>query len=116
MPNRVTSLDDYQSAAGETAIYPFRNTASTGALAYLGLKISGEAGEVADNIGKSIRDNWDFADLTDNLIYELGDVLWYVSQIAHELGLPLSHIANLNLDKLADRAERGVISGSGDNR
>jgi len=47
---------------------------------------------------------------------ELGDVLWYVSQLASELGLELDEIASANLDKLLSRQRRGVLSGSGDDR
>ncbi|MBU4141821.1 hypothetical protein KKE99_03030, partial [Patescibacteria group bacterium] len=47
---------------------------------------------------------------------ELGDVLWYVSQIASELGLSLEEAASENLKKLFSRKDRGVIKGSGDNR
>jgi NTP pyrophosphatase (non-canonical NTP hydrolase) len=47
---------------------------------------------------------------------ELGDVLWYVSQIASELGLELEEIAQANLEKLLSRQRRGVLSGSGDER
>jgi NTP pyrophosphatase (non-canonical NTP hydrolase) len=47
---------------------------------------------------------------------ELGDVLWYLSQIATELGLSLSDVAKLNIEKLQSRLERNKISGSGDNR
>jgi NTP pyrophosphatase (non-canonical NTP hydrolase) len=47
---------------------------------------------------------------------ELGDVLWYVSQVASELGLELEEIAQQNLDKLLSRQRRGVLSGSGDER
>ena len=47
---------------------------------------------------------------------ELGDILWYLTQIATGFGLSLEEIMLANLGKLADRAKRGVIGGSGDNR
>jgi NTP pyrophosphatase (non-canonical NTP hydrolase) len=47
---------------------------------------------------------------------ELGDVLWYVSQLASELGLELEDIAQANLEKLLSRQQRGVLSGNGDER
>jgi len=47
---------------------------------------------------------------------ELGDVLWYLAQLATELGLDLDNIAQNNLDKLLSRQERGQLHGSGDNR
>jgi NTP pyrophosphatase (non-canonical NTP hydrolase) len=47
---------------------------------------------------------------------ELGDVLWYVAQLASELGYDLDEVASANLDKLASRAARGRITGSGDHR
>ena len=47
---------------------------------------------------------------------ELGDVLWYVAQLATELELDLDEIAEANLEKLLSRQRRGVLSGSGDDR
>lgn len=103
------TLDKYQQEALVTAIYPQNR-----ALEYLALKLCGESGEVAEKIGKSIRDNKPLDDI--DMAKELGDVLWYVANLAQFLGYDLSEIAQMNLDKLKDRQTRGVLGGSGDNR
>lgn len=115
-------LNDYQEMARSTAIYPANGTGRPFALAYVGLKLSGEAGEVSDKIGKALRDD-DFGprgQLTpkrrDELRKELGDVLWYVANAAVELGCTLEEVAQINLDKLAGRKARGTLQGSGDDR
>lgn len=105
----MSDFDAYQLKAKETAIYP-----QDRGLEYLALKLCGESGEVAEKIGKSIRDNTRLDDA--DLAKELGDVLWYVANLADYLGYDLSEIAERNLKKLADRKDRGVIGGSGDNR
>jgi NTP pyrophosphatase (non-canonical NTP hydrolase) len=87
-------------------------------LAYPALGLAGEAGEVAEHAKKAIRD--DAGVVTEErrqaMAKELGDVLWYVSQLASELGLELDEIARANLEKLLSRQRRGVLSGSGDER
>jgi NTP pyrophosphatase (non-canonical NTP hydrolase) len=87
-------------------------------LAYPALGLAGEAGEVAEQIKKSIRD--DGGEVTEErlaaIAKELGDVMWYVAQLATELGLELDEIAGLNLEKLRSRQLRGVLAGSGDDR
>lgn len=107
-------LQDYQEAALQTAVYPNRGAN----FAYPALGLSGEAGEVADKLKKVIRDNDGVLTdpVKDAVAKELGDVLWYVSVLAHELDYDLNTIAQINLDKLASRQQRGVIKGSGDNR
>lgn len=47
---------------------------------------------------------------------ELGDVLWYVSLLAAELGISLEEVGERNLEKLAQRQHSGTLNGSGDNR
>jgi NTP pyrophosphatase (non-canonical NTP hydrolase) len=47
---------------------------------------------------------------------EIGDVMWYMSQLCTKLGLSYEEVAQMNLDKLMSRLERGRITGSGDNR
>lgn len=82
------------------------------------LGLADESGEVQAIFKKWIRDqDADFEQLDrDNVKKELGDVLWYVAGLAHDLGISFEDLASSNLAKLASRAERGVIGGSGDNR
>ena len=107
-------LRTYQSRARETARYPDAGSNPI----YPTLGLCGEAGEVADKVKKVIRDGQgQFSPaVIDALQLELGDVLWYVAQLASELGLDLEAVAQANLDKLASRAARNVIGGSGDHR
>ena len=107
-------LNAYQHGARQTARYP-----DVGANPiYPTLGLCGEAGEVADKVKKVLRDqNGCFSDaVKQSLLLELGDVLWYVAQWASELGFELDQVAEANLEKLASRAARNVISGSGDHR
>lgn len=77
----------------------------------------GEAGEVAGAWKKILRgDNNKDGQLGEKIIDELGDTLWYISEIANCLGISLDEIAKRNIRKLQDRKDRGVIKGSGDNR
>ena len=109
---RVSDLDMYQRVAKTTAIYPREQ-----AIVYPTLGLTGEAGEVANKVKKLLRDGYENnKDYRGELAKELGDCLWYISILADDIGFKLSDIANTNLDKLLDRANRGKLSGSGDNR
>jgi NTP pyrophosphatase (non-canonical NTP hydrolase) len=105
---------DYQQRSRETARYPDAGSN----VFYPTLGLCGEAGEVADKVKKVLRDRGGVfgPEVRDDLRLELGDVLWYVAQLATELGLDLDDVAAANLAKLADRANRNVIGGSGDRR
>jgi NTP pyrophosphatase (non-canonical NTP hydrolase) len=107
-------LQAYQERSRETARYP---EAGHNAL-YPTLGLCGEAGEVAEKVKKVLRDRGGRFDpeACGEIALELGDVLWYVAQLATELDLRLEDIAAANLAKLASRAARNVISGSGDRR
>lgn len=107
-------LNAYQQGARATARYP--DVGSNPIYPTLGL--CGEAGEVADKVKKVLRDQGgDFSpEAREALKLELGDVLWYVAQLSSELGFDLEDIAASNLGKLASRAARNVIAGSGDDR
>ena len=92
-------------AAGKNFIYPT-------------LGLAGEAGEVADVVKKIMRDDGMkvLPEKREELRKELGDVLWYVAQVATEFDLDLEDIAQTNLTKLFSRMERGVLGGSGNDR
>ncbi len=108
------TLNDYQTESRKTAKYP--NAGQNFIYPVLGL--CGESGEVAEKIKKTLRD--ENGTLTEEkraeIKKELGDVMWYVAQLATELGLSLEDVAQANLEKLFSRMDRGVLWGNGDNR
>lgn len=107
------SLANYQLEARATAIYPLEVK-----VIYPALGLAGEAGEICNKTKKILRD--DGGRMTDEkrtqLIDELGDVFWYVANLATDLGVTLEEVARINLAKLNSRKERGTLTGSGDNR
>ncbi len=109
------TFDEYQQQAMSTALKPVRNLES---LTYRTLGLVGEAGEVAEKIKKILRDKDGQLDDSDRqeLVKELGDVLWYLQAIANWLEIPFQQIATGNLEKVLSRKARGKTGGSGDNR
>jgi NTP pyrophosphatase (non-canonical NTP hydrolase) len=110
----MSDFNDYQRESRKTAGYP---PIGHGVI-YPTLGLTNEAGEVAGKIKKIFRDKDGTIGEAEReaLKAELGDVLWYLAQVATELGLSLQDIADANLAKLFDRLERGKIKGDGDNR
>lgn len=101
-------FDEYTEAAKLTAIYP-----QDVAIDYLIHGLVSETGEVADKRKKQLRGDG----VEDSeIIAELGDVLWYLTLLASEFGVSTTTIAQYNLEKLADRANRGKLQGKGDIR
>lgn len=115
----MDSFAAYQRNAAATAIYPgVGNPDSLEGLSYAVLGLNGEAGEVADKVKKVLRDSGGILDVDTRaaIAAELGDVLWYVSAVANQLGTSLGEVAAANLEKLRSRQARGALTGSGDNR
>lgn len=110
------SFDNYQEEAGLTAVYPGAGEATSEAFAYLCLKLNGEAGEVGEAYAKFLRGDYNYGEAKRRVLSEIGDVLWYLSQIATEFDSDFSEIADSNITKLRDRKARGVIKGSGNDR
>ncbi len=106
----MIGFDEYQKVAAETAIYRRKINGSADlvrilGLTYTALGLNGEAGEVAEQVKKMIRDGNGILDeeRKEKLLLELGDVMWYLSACCTELGVNLSTVANMNLEKLKKR-------------
>jgi NTP pyrophosphatase (non-canonical NTP hydrolase) len=113
---QALTFAEYQRRAVKTAIYPGQG--SIVGLMYCGLGL-GESGEVQGKIKKIWRD--DEGEIKDHhrmaIAKEIGDVLWYCANTAHELDICLGqNVAETNLVKLEGRKKRGTLTGSGDDR
>lgn len=119
--SKEMTLNDYQRRAMTTCMDSCDNHA------YMLVGFVGEVGELFGKIAKHIRKK--SAEFNNNLLdigmteqeksdlkAELGDCQWFIAGIATTFGWKLEEVCQENLDKLADRKARGVISGSGDNR
>lgn len=109
-----TTFDSYQRISRKT----WNLVRTDHPIVYPTLGLVNEAGEVAGKIKKIFRDKGGEIGEEERqaLKSELGDVLWYLTQICTELDLTLEEVAAYNLEKLLDRLERGVIQGEGDVR
>lgn len=122
------TLNEYQQQAMTTCLPEANN------FTYMMLNLVGEVGEFAGKVAKALRKGkvkmkpngnpcsvisakvQDVIDYNDALKKEAGDILWQLSGLCSVMGWQLEDIAQQNLDKLADRKQRDVIDGSGDNR
>lgn len=118
-------LNEYQDLSRKTAQYPEIRVQDdkSGVMVrtdviYPVLGLVGEAGEVAEKVKKVVRNNGGRISDTkkEEIISELGDVLWYLAALATELHVTLDLVAEFNLRKLASRMERDKIKSEGDNR
>ena len=102
-------FSDYQKDAIKTRIYP-----ADAMVTYPAMGLTGEVGELMNKLKKVVRDDaeLDKADLTA----EMGDILWYLAVLAADLDISLQVAAEINLEKLKDRQQRGKLQGNGDNR
>lgn len=108
------TFNEYQKKTDLTEIFPDKENG----FIYATLGLMGEAGEVSEKIKKIWRDKNKLVSETDRqeIKKELGDVLWYLAQLARKLGIDLEDVALGNLEKLQSRLERQVLHGQGDNR
>jgi len=108
---RIDTFDDYQIAAMRTKSYD-------GSVYYPTLGLTGEAGEVANQVKKLWRDDGNTVtkQRRQSIAAELGDVLWYIAALCTDLGLNMGDVARKNAEKLLSRKRRRQIHGEGDSR
>lgn len=102
-------FSDYQSFVNSMKVYPEKH-----AIIYPTLGLAGEAGEIAEKVKKWLRGDKPLD--KELLAYEISDVLWYCASLADDIGYNIQQIAEMNVQKLSSRKERGVLKGDGDVR
>ena len=112
--SKIETFEEYSKAIESLVLYPRKTEIE--ALQYVVLGLNGEAGEVAEQIKKAMRN--DGGNLTperiESLKKEAGDVLWYLTRLAAELNTNLAEIAQINVDKLFARREKGTLKHESD--
>lgn len=107
--SKIETFAEYKDAIEPLVLYPRKTNIE--ALQYVALGLNGEAGEVAEQIKKAMRN--DGGELTpdriESLKKEAGDVLWYLTRLAAELNTNLDEIAQMNVEKLYGRKEKGNL-------
>jgi NTP pyrophosphatase (non-canonical NTP hydrolase) len=113
-----SNFDQYQRFAESTAIYPPER-----GLFYTALGLCGESGEAAEVVKKLFRDDDGTGPIPgfteerrEKLKGELGDVAWYLANLAREAGIPLSEVIKFNIEKLSRRLEEDKLKGDGSDR
>lgn len=117
-------FDDYQAFTRTTSLYQEACKSEGERVLYCVLGLTGETGEIAEKLKKIVRTSG-FGGVKRELesgatrrllMKEIGDVLWYLARLADEMEMPLSEVAELNVAKLSDRKDRGVLRSEGDER
>ncbi len=104
-----SEFDEYHTFVKSMKVYPEKH-----AIIYPALGIAGEGGEIAEKVKKWLRGDSELN--KTEVLKEVGDVLWYLTSMADDLGFTLQDAVNMNIEKLTSRKERGVQKGNGDNR
>lgn len=102
-------FNQYQEFVKTMKVYPEKH-----AIIYPALGLSGESGEIAEKVKKWLRG--DRLLQKEELVKEIGDVLWYCASLADDLGVTFEEVVRENIEKLSSRKERGVLKGDGDSR
>lgn len=112
--NEKITLEAYQIFTPTTFIVPEYEVDAT--FAYLFSGLAAEAGEVVGNYAKYVRGDFELSELRDRTFKELGDIMYFVSQLSNEMGFQIEDILVENKFKLTERMKRNTIKGDGEQR
>ena len=107
----IADFKKYQEEARKTSFCPPEYK-----VIYSAMGLVGEAGELANKVKKIMRGDQNKEELIDGIKGEMGDILWYLSALADDLGLELADVAGANIEKLHSRQVREKLRGAGDGR
>lgn len=110
---------EYQEMSDSVNIGSFEMpTQHVPGMAFYTIGMCGEAGEVAEKVKKIYRDSQGQISQPQKqaIVKELGDVMWYISQIARCVGSDVDEVMQENVKKLSERKSKGRLRGSGDDR
>lgn len=114
------TIDEYQKLAARTLLNapPRKYSDKEIMLIWNALGAAGEAGELADDIKKSIFHDTELNGVlnTPRLMKEMGDTIWYIAGICTHLGVSLEDVMKYNIDKLKKRYPEGFVVGGGKER
>jgi NTP pyrophosphatase (non-canonical NTP hydrolase) len=110
-PRKDYSFKEYEQEAKTTDLT--KNPSAIEQRMYYALGLIGEAGEVSEKIKKLYRDK---KLNEEQLIKEIGDVMWYMARLTNSFGYSLEDVARMNISKLKSRQERNKLHGEGDDR
>jgi NTP pyrophosphatase (non-canonical NTP hydrolase) len=98
-------LNEYQRLANQTDQQPETGNVEADPRSIMVplLGLAGEVGELLGEHKKWIRDGDSYKMFPDRVKEELGDLLWYLSNVAAKHGLTLEDVATYNLDKTQRR-------------
>ncbi len=94
-------LNEFQQQANQTDQRPGGDDES--ALLFPVIGLASETGSLVRHVKKRLRDHDAYELFSDEMADELGDVLWYVANLAEKLGVGLDEIAQRNLRKIRGR-------------
>ncbi len=111
--NPIRTVEEYDQFAASTDKGAPKSVGMVAYPLYLSNALAGEAGEVANQVKKVYRD--DAGDILDDrreeILLELGDVLWYVARLSRKMGSSLEEVMTMNRDKLEGRIQAGTLTG-----
>jgi NTP pyrophosphatase (non-canonical NTP hydrolase) len=90
-------LDEYKALALRTA----KQMDGRDNIIHAALGLSSEAGEITTTVKKMFAYNQ--AIDYDNIVEELGDILWFCALMSHSLHVSLDYVAEQNIEKLRKR-------------